>query len=176
MLTVTSDLLTAQLEDSMAALLAWRTQWWEHNPSCLSLPAFEPYTRMDALRVEDLDVQIVVHEQQLFDLLIPVVDAGLVYGFSNTSRGLSLHVGAHPIANSMETAMRRQIQEDAGKRMMVSTLAIGLRDALRSDPRTRGVMTGEREDLPRGIQFFWEDVMVRILRGLIVQQRVFRSE
>lgn len=170
MITVTSDLLTVQLEDSMAALLAWRTQWWERNPSCLWLPDFAPYTRMETLRIEDLDVQIAVHEQQFSGLLVPVVDAGLVYGFSNTSRGLPLHVGAHPIANSMEKAMRRQVQEDSGKHMTVSTLAIGLRDALESDPRTRGVMTGEREDLPRGIQFFWEDVIIRVLREAIRQQ------
>jgi hypothetical protein len=70
----------------------------------------------------------------------------------------------------MEDAIRRVVFEVRGKRMLVSTLAISLREAIESDPRTRGVLTGEREDLPEGLQFYWEDFIVLFLRRLIEMQ------
>jgi hypothetical protein len=134
------------------------------------MPDFAPYTRTEALRAEDLDVHIVVHEQQFSRLLVPVVNAGYFKGLVNTMRGLPLHVGAHPLSNSMDSAIRWQVRRDRGQRMLVSTLAARLRNAFESDPQTKGVMKGERDDLPRGIQGFWEDVIIRVLRGLIREQ------
>ena len=164
---VTSARIAAQLESSMCNLMMWRVSWWERNPLCLSLPDFAPYTRTQALRLEDLNVPIVLHEERDLRLLTRMVDSGLRHGVIAAVHDLSFHVGAHPVFRSMEDAMRRLLLKARGKRMLVSTLAISLREAIESDPRTRGVLTGEREDLPRGLQFYWEDFIVVFLRRLI---------
>lgn len=168
--TVTSALLLAQLEDSTSAVLEWRADLWERNPSCLSLPDFAPYTRGHALRAEELDVTLVVHEEQLLVSLEGMVIAGLSAGLTNTVHDCPLHVGAHPLTHGMEDVIRRRVEEDQGKEMTVSTLSINIREALQSDPRTRGVLTGEREDLPTGFQFYWEDLIVMFLQALIEEQ------
>lgn len=166
-MTVTSARLAAQLEESMSDLMMWRVSWWERNPLCVSLPDFAPYTRTRALRSEDLHVPVVGHEERDPQLLFRLVNAGFWHGATAAAHELPLHVGAHPIFRSMEDAIRRVVWEVRGKRMLVSTLAISLREAIESDPRTRGVLTGEREDLPEGLQFYWEDFIVLFLRRLI---------
>lgn len=166
-MAVDSDLLREQLETRTLALFQWRAQLWERNPSCLKLSEFAPYTRTQALRSQDLDVQIEVHEERVFYLLEATAQEGFLWAIINTARGLPVHVGSHPLSLAMEIAIRRQVKKDRGKRVTVSTLAVRLRNKLDSG-LTKGVMNGEREDLPRGFNFFWEDVIVRVLRGLII--------
>lgn len=167
---VTSALLTAQLDASMSALMTWRAECWECNPLCLSLPDFAPFTRTQALRAQDLAVPIVVHEERDLRLLTRMVTAGLLDGLVAIAHERPLHVGAHPLFRSMENAIRRQLQEHRGKRMTVSALAISFREAIETNPQTKGVLTGERENLPRSLQFYWEDFIVVFLRKLINTQ------
>lgn len=54
-MTVTSVPHLRRLEYCWTALLIWRVEWWERNPLCVSLPDFAPYTRTQALRIEDLE-------------------------------------------------------------------------------------------------------------------------
>jgi len=167
---ITSEPLRAELKIKMSLLLQWREQFWAHNPLCLRLPEFAPYTRTETLRLEDFDVQIEVHEDQFFRHFALAAYAEFMRGLAWSLRGLPLHVAGHPLATGMESAIRAQIRQDRGHTVTVSSLLIRLRHKLESG-RTRGVMTGEREDLPRGFQPFWEDVLVRVMRGLIDQQR-----
>ena len=168
--TVTSAVLAAQLDDDMLALMEWRIEWWEHNPLCLSLTSFSPYTRTQALRVEELQVPIVVHEQRDLQLLTRMVNAGLMRGVNTILHERPLHLGAHPLFPGMDNAIRRVIQKEQGKRMLVSALAISIRESIESDPQTKGLLTGEREDLPSGLQAYWEDFIVVFLRRLIESQ------
>jgi hypothetical protein len=169
-MAVTSALLTAQLEASMSSLWTWRSDWWERNPLCLSLPEFASYTRGASLRAEELDVTLVVREERFLDLLDSMVNAGLSQGLTSTAHDYPLHVGAHPLFRTMQDVISRRMRKDQGKEMTVSTLAIIFRESLESDPRTRGVLTGEREDLPKGFQFYWEDLIVVFLQALIEEQ------
>lgn len=166
-MAVDSDLLCDQLETRTRALFQWRAKLWERNPSCLKLSGFAPYTRTQALRAQDLDVQIEVHEERIFHLLEAAAHEGFLWGIINTMRRLPAHVGSHPLSSSMEVAIRRQVRKDRGHRVTVSTLAVRLLNKLDSG-LTKGVMNGEREDLPRGFNLFWEDVIVRVLRKLII--------
>jgi hypothetical protein len=70
----------------------------------------------------------------------------------------------------MHTVIRRWVRKNQGKELTVSTMAINLGEALESDPRTWGVLTGEREDLPMGFQFYWQDIIVVFLQALIEEQ------
>ncbi|GAB7336517.1 hypothetical protein MBLNU13_g09795t1 [Cladosporium sp. NU13] len=166
-MAVDSDLLRDQLETRTRALFQWRAKLWERNPSCLKLSGFAPYTRTQALRAQDLDVQIEVHEERILYLLEAAAHEGFLWGIINTMRRLPVHVGSHPLSSSMEVAIRRQVRKDRGHRVTVSTLAVRLLNKLDSG-LTKGVMNGEREDLPRGFNLFWEDVIVRVLRKLII--------
>lgn len=168
--TVTSSVLAAQLDYNMLALMEWRTEWWEHNPLCLSLTSFAPYTRKQALRVEELQVPIVMHEQRDIQLLNRMVGAGLMRGVTTIAHERPLHLGAHPLFPGMDNAIRRVVRKDRGKRMPVSTLAISLRESIESDSQTKGLLTGDREDLPSGLQAYWEDFIVVFLRRLIERQ------
>jgi hypothetical protein len=168
--TVKSALLLAQLEASTSALLEWRANLWERNPLCLSLPDFAPYTRGAALRAEEFDVTLVVHKEQFKAILVGLVNAGLTQGLTDTVHDYPLHVGAHPLYRNMHTVIRRWVRKNQGKELTVSTMAINLGEALESDPRTWGVLTGEREDLPMGFQFYWQDIIVVFLQALIEEQ------
>lgn len=166
-MAVDSDLLREQLETRTLALFQWRAQLWERNPSCLKLSEFAPYTRTQALRTQDLDVQVEVHEERVSYLLEATVQEAFLWGATNNASGLPFHVGSHPLSSAMEMAIYRQVKKDRGRRVTVSTLAVRLRNKLDSG-LTKGVMNGEREDLPKGFNFFWEDVIVRVLQGLII--------
>jgi hypothetical protein len=170
-MTVKSALLLAQLEASTSALLEWRANLWERNPLCLSLPDFAPYTRGAALRAEELNVPLVVHKEQFKEIIVSLINVGLTQGLTNTVHEFPLHVGAHPLYRNMQTVIRRWVRKNQGQEMTVSRLAINLRESLESDPRTRGVLAGEREDLPEGFQFYWEDLIVVFLQALIEEQR-----
>jgi hypothetical protein len=167
--TITSAPLADQLEACTSALLTWHASWWEHGPLYFILPDYVPYARMQTLHAKDRDIPVVVHEKQVCLLLGPVVTAGLFQGANNTVCALGLYVGTHPLSRAMDGVIRRQVREDQGKRMSVSTLAARIWKSFESDPQTRGVMTGKREDLPRGFRFFWEDVVAVVLRELIGQ-------
>jgi len=167
---VTSALLADQLEACTSALLTWRAEWWKRDPLYFTLPEYAPYARREALRAEDRDIPIVVHEEQVCLLLGPVVTAGLFQGANNTVCALGLYVGTHPLSRVMDGAIRRQVREDRGKRMSVLTLAARIQTSFESDPQTRGVMSGKRGDVPMGFRLFWKDVVVVVLRELIREQ------
>jgi hypothetical protein len=99
-----------------------------------------------------------------------MVNAGLMRGVNTILHERPLHLGAHPLFPGVDNAIRRVVQRDQGKRILVSTLAISLRESIESDPQTKGLLTGEREDLPSGLQSYWEDFIVVFLRRLIETQ------
>jgi hypothetical protein len=168
--SVTSDFLRDELRSRTQILLGWRAEWWRRNLAFLTLLDFAPYTRAEWLRVEDLNARIVVDEDQVLRLLIHSIDRGYVRGLGNYLGGEALHVGAHPVSFRLDRAVRRQLRKDQGKRMTVSALAVRFRDALEHERHTEGLMNGEREDLPRDFRGFCEDVIIRIVRGLIGRQ------
>lgn len=169
-LAINSTSLRAELRHRTSALLLWRVVWWEHNPAFVQLGEYAPYTRTEILRVEDVNARIVVCAEQVHSLVKHAVNEGYIHGLVNAMRGLPLHVGAHPLSYGFTRAIRQQFERDEGKRMIVSTFAVRLRDALEQNHMTRGLMKREREDLPSGLKVFCEDVIVRIVRELIVRE------
>ena len=170
MLRVSSDFLCDELKRGMTDLLAWRADWWHRDPESLAMLEFAPYTRTEGLRAEDFNTPIVVNEDQVVPLLLHSIDTGYIQGLSDYAEGNPLHVGSHPLSFQLYKVIRRRLRKDQGKSMIVSTLAVRLRDALQRCRQTRGLMRGEREDLPRGYQAFAEDVIVCIVQGLIRPQ------
>lgn len=169
--TVASERLREQLEDASGLLLRWRSQWWKRNPAFFEMSEFAPYTPSSRqLQTAELNRGIFIRGQPSRRLVLDAINAGYSRGMQQASRGEPVHVATHPLSFSISSALGLQLRKDEGEWMSAYLFAARLRNAVERSQRLEGLLCGEREDLPAGLQDLCEDLIGRILQAHIDEQ------